>query len=168
MKNALFLDRDGVLNHLVCNRPPWLLSEIKIFKEAYEIVKLAKIRDYVPIVISNQPDAGRGSITYSKLDLINKKIMEKLSIDHYYICKHAYNGMCDCRKPLAGSFYKAEKINNINLNESFMVGDRDKDIIAGNKAGCKTVYISKSQSKEADFNVVDHLTLLELLRKLLV
>ena len=141
MKKALFLDRDGVLNHLICNRPPWLISEIMIFNEAYEIIQLAKNRLYIPIVISNQPDAGRGKLTYSKLNLINEKIMDKLAIDKYFICKHPYDGMCDCRKPLAGSFYKAEKTYNIDLKKSFMIGDREKDIVAGIRAGCQTIKI---------------------------
>ena len=168
MNRALFLDRDGVLNELVDNRPPWLIREIKIFKEAKEIVKLAKSRNYIPIVISNQPDAGRGQLTYSKLNLINLRIMNMLSIDFFYICQHPYDGMCDCRKPQAGNFFKAEKDHQINLKESFMIGDRDKDIHAGNKAGCKTIKISQSKSKISDHVTTSHRNLIKLLKILLV
>ena len=168
MYKALFLDRDGILNHLVNNRPPWSLSEIKIFKEAYKIIYLSKSRSYIPIVISNQPDAGRGSLSYKILDLINRTIMNKLDIKHFYICTHPYDGMCNCRKPMAGSFYKAKEIHNINLKKSFMVGDREKDIFAGKKAECKTIYLSLSRCESADYNVKCHHDLIQLLEEILV
>lgn len=167
MKKALFLDRDGVLNQLISNRPPWQISEIKIFNESFEIIDLAKSRLYLPIVITNQPDAGRGTITYENLDLINSFIMKKLDIKNFYICKHPYDGMCDCRKPLAGSFFNASDKHDIDLQKSFMIGDREKDIIAGNKAGCKTIKISKMNSEISDYNVSNHIELITLLRKLL-
>ncbi len=165
---ALFLDRDGVLNHLINKRPPWLLKEIKIYQEAFKLVKLAKRRFYLPIVISNQPDAGRGTISYEKLHLVNKKIMNELQIEQFFLCTHPYDGECDCRKPLPGNFFKAQKINNLDLKKSIMVGDRDKDIIAGNRAGCKTIKISEKNSELADFNVDNHQNLLKLLDKLLI
>ena len=75
-KKALFLDRDGILNYLVDNRPPWLISEIKIYNEAFEILKIAKESFYLPVVITNQPDAGRGKLSYQKLNLIHERIMK--------------------------------------------------------------------------------------------
>ena len=165
-RKALFLDRDGILNYLISNRPPWKINEIKIFDEAYDLINLAKDNFFIPIVISNQPDAGRGSLTYEDLDLINKKIMAELKIDYYYICKHPYDGICNCRKPKSGSFFKAQNDHNIDLVNSYMIGDRLKDIIAGKNAGCKTILLSESKNKEADFNVANHSKLIDLLRDL--
>ena len=168
MNKALFLDRDGVLNQLIQNRPPWLISEIKLYKEAKEIIKLAKTKNYIPIVISNQPDAGRGKLSYKKLNLINQRIMKNLSIDYFYICKHPYDGLCDCRKPKSGSFFKAKTEHNINLKNSFMIGDREKDIIAGHNAGCVTLKISKFDSGISDYVVSSHSELIILLNSLLI
>ncbi len=166
-KKALFLDRDGILNYLVNNRPPWLVSEIKIYSEAFEILKLAKESNYLPIVITNQPDAGRGKLSYKKLDIIHKRIMKILSIDHSYVCSHPYDGMCDCRKPLAGSFYKAQFDNNIDFKNSIMIGDREKDIIPAKKVGCRTIKLSEEKSSLADFNVKDHYELINLIKNLM-
>ena len=165
-KKALFLDRDGILNYLVNNRPPWLISEIKIYSEAFEILKIAKESNYLPVVITNQPDAGRGKLSYQKLNLIHERIMKTLSIDKSYVCSHPYDGMCDCRKPLAGSFYKAQIENNINFQNSIMIGDREKDIIPAKKIGCKTIKLSEEKSFLADFNVKNHNELINLMRNL--
>ncbi len=165
-KKALFLDRDGILNYLVNQRPPWLISEIKIYKETFEILKLAKKSKYLPVVITNQPDAGRGKLSYQKLYKIHERIMKIFSIENSYICVHPYDGMCDCRKPLAGNFYKAQLDNNIDFQNSIMIGDREKDIIPGKKVGCKTIKLSGEESFLADFNVKDHGELIYLLTSL--
>ena len=168
LKQALFLDRDGILNLLINNRPPWKISEIKIYEEAFEIIKIAKNNNYLPIVVSNQPDAGRGALSYKEIRKINDTIMKNLGIDKFYICYHPYDGMCDCRKPKIGSFLKARDELNIDFKKSFMIGDRDKDIIAGKKAGCKTIYLSEGKNENADFIVKNHYGLLKLLTNLLV
>lgn len=165
-KKALFLDRDGILNYLVNKRPPWLISEIKIYKEIFEILKLAKKSKYLPVVITNQPDAGRGKLSYRKLYKIHERIMKIFSIENSYVCPHPYDGMCDCRKPLAGNFYKAQLDNNINLQNSIMIGDREKDIIPAKKVGCKTIKLSEEKSYLADFNVKDHNELIYLSKSL--
>ena len=167
-KKALFLDRDGVLNYLVSNRPPWSLSEIKIYDEAFEIISLAKQKSYIPIVITNQPDAGRGKLGFDDLENINNHIMRILGINHSYICMHPYDGMCNCRKPKIGSFLNAKQKHKINLEKSILIGDRDKDIIAGNNANCTTIKISNSSSPLANYNVSNHNELINLIKKLLI
>ena len=91
-----------------------------------------------------------------------------LTIESFYICQHPFDGMCDCRKPQAGNFFKAEKDHQINLKKSFMIGDRDKDIQAGKKAGCKTIKVSESTSEISDYVTSSHSKLIKLLKKLLV
>ena len=163
---ALFLDRDGVLNKLVNDRPPWKLSEISIYYEMYEIIKLTKKYNYLPVVITNQPDAGRGKLEYSMLYKINEIICRKLDINNFYICDHPYDDMCECRKPKPGMIIKASLDLNINIKESILVGDREKDIKAGKTAGCKTIFLSNKKLNFANYNVLNHIELIYLLKKI--
>ena len=166
MNKGLFLDRDGVINKLVDNRPPWKISEIFIYEEIKNIINYSRSLDYIPIVITNQPDAARGDITYDLLNKINSSICKKLNLNNCYICDHPYDGVCECRKPKPGMIIKASKDINIDLNKSYMIGDREKDIEAGRRAGCKTISISES-TISADYKVKNHNQLLKLLKKIL-
>lgn len=165
MNKAFFFDRDGVLNKSIrvnneVSRPPWDIKEIVIFKLAYELIKETKKLGYIPIVVTNQPDIGRGDITYEKAFKINKFIMDKLKIDKFYICPHGSDYECDCRKPKPGMLIKASKEYKIDLKKSIMVGDREKDILAGINAGCKTTFLGKKQTDLADYHVNNHADLL--------
>ena len=166
-KRALFLDRDGVLNKLKINRPPWKIDEIEIYPESKTIIEIAKKNKYVPIVVTNQPDAERGNLSFENLYEINKKICNKLSIKKYYICPHGYDNMCSCRKPKPGMLLKAGIENHLIISESFMVGDREKDILAGKNAGCKTIFINKKKLGIADYCVNDHQELIKIISSLL-
>ena len=163
---GLFLDRDGVINKLIDNRPPWRLSEIVIYEEIKSIIDYSKKLNFIPVVITNQPDAGRGKITYELLNKINNSICENLNLDNFYICDHPYDGLCECRKPKPGMLLRASKEINIDLNNSYMIGDRKKDIEAGKRAGCNTISISEFEIG-ADYRVQNHIELLILLRKIL-
>jgi len=163
---AVFFDRDGVLNKLVNNRPPWKITEISIFNEIFQIIKLSKDYNYIPVVITNQPDAGRGKLDYAMLHHINNMICKELNIDHYYVCDHPYDGMCECRKPKPGMILKASLDLNINIENSFLVGDREKDIMAGKTAGCKTIFLSNKKINIANYHVSNHIQLLNLFKKI--
>ncbi len=166
-QKALFLDRDGVLNKLITNRPPWNIGEVHIFKEAYQIINLASKNYFLPIIITNQPDAGRGKLKFNEIDNINNYISAKLGIQNSYICKHPYDGMCECRKPKPGMLFRARDDHKINLKKSFLIGDRDKDILAGSSAGCKTIHLSKKPFAQSDYSVENHFDLIRLLENLL-
>jgi len=166
LNKALFFDRDGIINKLVENRPPWKFSEIEIYEGIKDIIEFSKASGYLPIVITNQPDAGRGKLTYELLHRINKNICKEVKIKHFYVCDHPYDGMCECRKPKPGMLLMAAKENSINLIESFMIGDRLKDIEAGKLAGCKTLSVSKD-NLGADFRIENHNQLKSLLNEIL-
>ena len=166
-KKALFFDRDGVINKLVKNRPPWLKREISIFFDIKKIISLCIKKEYLPVVVTNQPDAGRGKLKYELLHEINNFICQAVNIDNFYICDHPYDGICDCRKPKPGMLLNASKDLCISLSNSFIIGDRQKDIDAGIAAGCKTIYLSKEDYEKADYNVKTHLELYQLLNKIL-
>ena len=167
LKKAVFLDRDGVLNKLVNGRPPWETSEISIFKDSSHIIELIKSKFYIPIVVTNQPDAARGKLPLKKIYEINLQICETLKITNYYICPHGFDGDCNCRKPKPGMIMKASRDLGIKLEKSLLIGDREKDIKAGMSAGCKTIYLSQNDIKMGNFFVSNHSDLIKLLNKIL-
>ena len=167
LKKAVFLDRDGVLNKLINGRPPWETSEISIFKDSSHIIELIKSKFYIPIVVTNQPDAARGKLPFEKIHEINLQICETLKITNYYICPHGFDGDCNCRKPKPGMIMKASRDLGIKLEKSLLIGDREKDIKAGMSAGCKTIYLSQNDIKMGNFFVSNHSDLIKLLNKIL-
>ena len=156
-QKAIFLDRDGTINRYV-----GFLTDIDDFvlnDGVSEAIKKINNSKYLCIVITNQPVIARGEVTFDQLKMIHNKMETLLGkdgayIDGLYFCPHhpdsGYEGEikelkidCDCRKPKPGMFYKAAKDFNIDLNESYMIGDSDNDVLAGNAAGCKSINIDK-------------------------
>lgn len=143
---AVFLDRDGVLNHSIVRngRPyaPVKLEEFKLIEEAKEALKMLKSHKFLTIVVSNQPDVGRGIIKKTTLGSMHKILRENLEIDDLYTCECTHS--CPFYKPNPGMLLKAAKKWGIDLTASYMVGDRWRDIDAGTSAGCQTVFIDYS------------------------
>lgn len=149
---AIFFDRDGTINELVNGKGLISPKNFKL-KEGIDLtIKLAKILDYLVIVISNQPSIAKGTQTYQQLRTINKKmIMQLPEIDAVYYCLHhpdpkqvkikKYLKDCNCRKPKAGLLFQAKDDFNIDLSQSVMIGDKETDVQAGKTAGCKTILI---------------------------
>jgi len=121
-------------------------------------VKLLRASGFQLIVVSNQAVVARGLATEPEVELINRRIGELIEqaggprIDAFYYCPHhpkatlpAYRKVCDCRKPEPGMLLRAAREHGIDLKRSFMVGDRMTDIIAGAKAGARTVLIQTGQ-----------------------
>lgn len=148
MNKAVFLDRDGVLNRvpIVNGVPssPSELSELQIIDKVGEAIARLKASGFIPVIVTNQPDIARGKATLDAVTQINRTICEVLEIEHLYMCLHDDHHKCKCRKPLPGLIIKASTDLRITLNESFMVGDRWKDISAGQAAGCKSFFIDYS------------------------
>lgn len=157
MRKAIFLDRDGVINKaIVINGkpfPPHNLNDVKILKEVKKSMDLLKASNWMIIVITNQPDVSRGITSRYKVEKINSYLKHKLPIDEIYTCYHDDKENCKCRKPKPGALKLAAKNNNIDLDKSYMIGDRRGDIEAGNVAGCKTFFIDYNydEIKPLDF-----------------
>lgn len=145
---AVFMDRDGVLNEEVS----YITSpaQLKIYSFAVEAVRQLKSIGWKCIVISNQSAVAKGLITEDELRLINQKVSKELPVDGIYYCPHyppdneevlPYRVHCTCRKPAPGLILKAAAQHNIDLAKSYMVGDRAGDILAGQRAGLKTVLV---------------------------
>ena len=155
-QKAIFLDRDGTINKYV----GFLRKEeeFELIDGVAEAVKRINESGYLTIVVTNQPVIARGEVTYSQLENIHNKMETLLGkegayLDAIYFCPHhphsGYEGEvkelkidCDCRKPKPGMLLKAAQDLNIDLSQSYMVGDSESDIKAGKTAGCKTVLLN--------------------------
>jgi len=145
MKRAVFLDRDGVVNRaFVRNRlptPPRTLEEVEILFGVKESIMLLKQHDFEVVVVTNQPDVARGLVTRDSVNQINELLKLHLEITHFYTCFHDDSDKCDCRKPEPGLILKAAQDLGIDLAHSSMIGDRWRDIAAGQSAGCACFFI---------------------------
>lgn len=147
-KKTIFLDRDGVIS----KRPPrgeyiksW--NDFEFLPGAVEALKILSQEGYRIFFISNQAGIGRGIMKEEDLNLIYSKLKEELQnngieIAGFYYCPHEMNEDCDCRKPKPGLLLKAAKDYNINLRKSVFIGDEERDLLAGNAAGCKTILVT--------------------------
>jgi D-glycero-D-manno-heptose 1,7-bisphosphate phosphatase len=157
-QKAIFLDRDGTINKYV----GFLTSEnqFELLPGVTEAIRIINSLGYLCIVVTNQPVIARGEVTFEALDIIHNKMETLLGIDGAYIdgiyyCPHhpdkGFEGEvpelkidCSCRKPKPGLILKAVNDFNIDLENSWMVGDSQADIQAGRNAGCKTALIGKN------------------------
>ena len=142
---AVFLDRDGVINRAVVrNRkpyPPNTLQDLEILPDVPEALNLLKESGFLLIVVTNQPDVGRGIQKKETVEEMHLFLKNQLPLDVIYVCWHGLDGKCECRKPLPGLLIQASEKWQIDLEKSFMIGDRWRDVDSGHAAGCKTIFI---------------------------
>jgi D-glycero-D-manno-heptose 1,7-bisphosphate phosphatase len=136
----VFLDRDGVLNHATVDpegvpHPPDSAGELEIYADAPACLARLREAGFLTIVVTNQPDVARGTQTRAEVDAINRRLAALMPIDDIEVCDHDGNG-CECRKPKPGMLIRAAGKHGIELDASYMVGDRYKDVEAGQRAGC--------------------------------
>ena len=145
MTKAVFLDRDGVLNKAyVRNGKPYSpdsVAEMIVVPDASDALERLRRKGFRLIMATNQPDIARGRLTRPEVDAMNGYLASKLPLDAIEMCTHDDADNCDCRKPKPGLLLRAAARDAINLVESFMVGDRYRDIQAGHEAGCRTILI---------------------------
>lgn len=138
MNKAVFLDRDGTLNVEVdylheCDK-------LRLIEGTTEALRLLKSEGYLLIVISNQSGVGRGYFTRRDVDMVNEYMNNILKaqgagIDAFYYCPHVEKDNCQCRKPNVGLYLKAAADFDIDFTQSYMVGDKETDILASFKLG---------------------------------
>ena len=158
---AVFLDRDGVINEAVVKEskpyPPDCLEELKLISGVEEALTNLSKKGYKLIVVTNQPDVKRGKTSIDQVNKISDYLQEVLPIDAIYCCFHDDEDNCDCRKPKSGLIEKAYEEFSIISSESYMVGDRWRDVEAGIAAGCRTFFIDygydEKQPTDFDFRV---------------
>ncbi len=142
---AVFLDRDGVLNQAVIKQgkpyPPATLSELIIPHGVNQALVALKSAGFFLIGATNQPDVSRGTTSRAHVDAINATLMETLPLDEILVCYHDDMEHCVCRKPKPGLLVYAAEKYNLSLPHCFMIGDRWRDIDAGQNAQCKTIWL---------------------------
>ena len=155
---AIFLDRDGVINEEVGYLDS--LNKLKVIPSAYEAIRLINESGMKAVVISNQAGVARGLITEEFVKKTNNYLQIMLRergvyINKFYYCPHhpsegeePYRQICDCRKPAPGMFLTAAKDLNINLELSYMIGDRFLDMEAAKKVGIKGVLVKTGYGSE--------------------
>jgi D-glycero-D-manno-heptose 1,7-bisphosphate phosphatase len=151
MTRAVFLDRDGVLNKVYLRNgkphPPDSIDEMVIFPDAAAALGLLHQHGFRLILVTNQPDIARGRVTREQVHSMNEHLRRKVPLDAIEMCEHDDAEGCDCRKPEPGMLLRAALRDGIALSESFMVGDRWRDVEAGRRAHCRTVLIGDGYSE---------------------
>jgi D-glycero-D-manno-heptose 1,7-bisphosphate phosphatase len=151
IKKAVFLDRDGVLNKelgdYVCK-----IEDFKILEHNFSALKELQSRGYLLIVITNQGGLAKGWYSEETLGLMHDNLRntyaeQGLIISDVYYCRHhpEYNGNCLCRKPGSIMLEKAIARFGIDASSSYFIGDRERDVIAGEAAGVKGILIDSDQ-----------------------
>ncbi|MBI4790447.1 MAG: HAD family hydrolase [Chloroflexi bacterium] len=152
MRRAVFLDRDGVINRAIVRDgkpyPPSNVDELEIVPGAADA--LARLRDagYHLVVVTNQPDVARGTRTKQAVEEIHEALVKSgLAVDAFKVCYHDDIDQCNCRKPAPGLLLTTAQEEGIDLTGSFMVGDRWRDVEAGQRAGCTTLFIDRNYAE---------------------
>ena len=161
MNKAIFLDRDGVINEIVYHKEMGILDspsnpdEFKLLPDVGKAINKFHELGFKTIVISNQPGLAKDKFTMDIFKKIQKKMEQELAktgsyLDGQYYCLHhpegtnkEYTKVCECRKPKPGLILKAAEKHDIDLANSWMIGDGVTDIKAGQNAGCKTILIGR-------------------------
>ena len=153
-KRAVFLDRDGVINRALAREskpyPPRTLAEFEILPDVPEACAKLKAAGFLLVVATNQPDVGRGTIKMELVEAIHAEMRRQLPLDRVEVCFHPGQGKsdCDCRKPRPGMLLRAARELGIDLAQSWMVGDRCRDVDCGHAAGCRTIFIDCGYAEE--------------------
>ena len=142
---AVFLDRDGVLNEALVTdgRPasPRRVEELRVIETARTACTQLRAHGLLLLVVTNQPEIARGTLSQAEAESINDVLRREVPVDSVYVCAHDDAAGCQCRKPKPGLLLTAAAEWDVDLTASFMVGDRWRDIEAGERAGCTTVFI---------------------------
>ena len=164
-QKAIFLDRDGTINKYVGFLRK--IDDFELISSISDAIKKINASGYLVIVVTNQPVIARGEVTWNELEEIHNKMETELGnngayLDAIYFCPHhphkGYDGEiaelkidCNCRKPKPGMLLKAAKDFNIDLSNSWMIGDGENDVRAGIAAGCRTVFIRNSENDDSNY-----------------
>lgn len=158
---AIFLDRDGVLNELVYHweqgviDSPFTPDQFRFISGVGEAIQRFGKMGYEVILVSNQPGIAKGNLSQETFEAIRKKMKRELAkegacLDGEYYCFHHPDAQlerlkvnCECRKPKSGLLLQAEREMDIDLSQSWMIGDGLTDIQAGQRVGCRTILVGR-------------------------
>jgi D-glycero-D-manno-heptose 1,7-bisphosphate phosphatase len=156
VKRAVFLDRDGVINRAVVRHgkpyPPDTLAELEILPGVAETLARLRAAGFVNVIVTNQPDVATGRQKREVVEAMHEFLLSRLPVDAVKVCYHVDADHCACRKPKPGMLLEAAGELDIELAASFMVGDRWRDIAAGQAAGCKCFFLDYGYNEKQPEN----------------
>ena len=141
---ALFIDRDGTIIKQIDGHYISSIEQIELIENIFPAILMLQNEGYLIIIVTNQAGINKGILSNEQVDEINQHIIQLLKkqgieISAVYVCPHKPEEQCKCRKPQPGLLLKAAKEHNIDLENSIIIGDTDKDTEAGLNAGLKKV-----------------------------
>jgi D-glycero-D-manno-heptose 1,7-bisphosphate phosphatase len=161
---AAFVDRDGVINELVLDtvtgqpESPLRAADVALMPDAARALARLAGAGFLLVGVSNQPAAAKGTASRAEIDAVQQRVLELLReqdvhFDGFELCLHhphgivpELSGACECRKPAPGMLLDAARELSIDLASSWMIGDTDADVVAGQTAGCQTVLVQNPLS----------------------
>ena len=158
-RSAVFLDRDGVINRAVVRAgrpfPPSMADDVELLPGVAEACAALQEAGALVFCVTNQPDVARGTARREDVAAINLRLRRTLGLNDVAVCYHDERDGCDCRKPKPGMLINLAARHRVDLERSVMVGDRWRDVEAGTRAGCRTIFIDYGYNEErptkADF-----------------
>jgi len=151
VRRAVFVDRDGVLNRAFVQDgvpyPPASLADFEILPYVADAILRLKKAGFMLIVVTNQPDVGKGIQRRDVVEAMHARLLKELPIDDIKVCWEVDSPQCTCYKPKPGMLLAAAKEQEIDLANSYMVGDRWRDVGAGKAAGCFTIFIDHAYAE---------------------
>jgi D-glycero-D-manno-heptose 1,7-bisphosphate phosphatase len=170
MDKAVFLDRDGTVIRLVKNNgdlvPPRTPDQVSFCPYAVEFMKQLQDRGYLLFIISNQPDVAKEKYTHDQLFMVHKRVFNMMrekgiNIRRYYYCFHhpegthpKYSKVCSCRKPAPGLILRAKEDNELDLDKSWMIGDKITDVECGMNAGVRSIQVHNGISLQQAYDII--------------
>jgi len=146
-RRAVFLDRDGVINAtaVVAGKPvaPRRLEDFRLLPGVVEAVRRLHRAGFFICIATNQPDIGNRLVDPTVVAAMHARLHRALPIDALQMCPHSQTDGCPCRKPKPGMLLDAAKRYRLDLTKSYMIGDRDSDVLAGAAADCYTIFIQR-------------------------
>jgi D-glycero-D-manno-heptose 1,7-bisphosphate phosphatase len=165
---AVFMDRDGVLiaDTGLITAP----QDIRVLEGVPGALQSLHAAGYRLVVVSNQAVVARGLLGEAQVSLLHEEVVRRLvdagspRLDGFFFCPHhpnatlaAYRVACDCRKPRPGLLLRAARELGLDLAASFMIGDRLTDVVAGKRAGCRTILVETGAHAEPPIDTVDRI-----------
>ena len=156
VKRAVFLDRDGVINRAFVREgksyPPDTIEELTILPGVPEALARLRAAGFLNVIVTNQPDVATGKQRREVVEAMHAFLLSQYPIDSVKVCYHAEADHCACRKPRPGMLLEAAGELGIDLAASYMVGDRWRDVGAGQAAGCKCYFLDYGYSEKRPEN----------------
>jgi len=152
MKKALFLDRDGVINidYGYVSKP----EDFEFIDGVLDFIRNVQKKGYLPIIVTNQSGIGRGYYSLEDFKKLTAWMLDnmrqvgiKIDSSQVFYCPHSPEAGCSCRKPMPGMLLEAKKRFNIDMKNSWMIGDKPSDIKAAKSAGVRNCYLTEKNRK---------------------